>query len=118
MIMEIWGHYANDNGIHSLFVTDYTKNKNCFVIEGKELPPGLAPYTFRIECWDGAADQARELPEKAYCRFNNTRIRSNNAGHLEGKQSEAKIEVLKEEDSNDEYLKALIQYVECLYGCG
>lgn len=70
----------------------------------------MAPFIFRIECWDGAAEQAKVLEEKAYCRFNNTRVRMNSAGYLEGKQSEAKIEVLPE-DTEEADFKAFIQYV-------
>ncbi|KAJ3550967.1 hypothetical protein NMY22_g97 [Coprinellus aureogranulatus] len=107
--VQIIGSYMNDNGIYSLWVTDYTQNGLCYRPDGEQYPKGLVPYLFRIECWDNAVPQAQELQENAYCRFENMRIKRNRAGYLEGKQVEPKMKLL-EEDTDDEHLKALVQY--------
>ncbi|KAF6763897.1 hypothetical protein DFP72DRAFT_873698 [Ephemerocybe angulata] len=107
-VLHAFAHEGGRNEIYTLWVTDYTKNSKFYPPEAEWCPAALAPYVFRIEFWDAAAQFASKMKERAFYHLSNTRARMNGSGYLEGKQVEAKISLLEEGDDFD-HLKALIQ---------
>ncbi|RXW20528.1 hypothetical protein EST38_g5317 [Candolleomyces aberdarensis] len=107
--VEVLRGFSNENGVFTLWVTDYTKNPLAFPPQADWCPPQLVPYVFRIEMWDGAADEGLKMKEQTFYLLNNVRIRLNTAGYLEGKSVEPKQVLLEEATDDSVHFKSLLE---------
>lgn len=105
--------YKTNPNRYTVWTTDYTRNpeweshNSNFNKFYDWCAPDLRPYLFRIEFWDEAAGVARTMKNGFY-NFRNTCVRRDNYGLIEGRQCEAKITQLKEDDEYP-HLKALLR---------
>ncbi|KAF6759841.1 hypothetical protein DFP72DRAFT_1098925 [Ephemerocybe angulata] len=105
--------YKTNPNRYTVWTTDYTRNpeweshNSNFNKFYDWCAPDLRPYLFRIEFWDAAAGVARTMKDGFY-NFRNTCVRRDNYGLIEGRQCEAKITQLKEDDEYP-HLKALLR---------
>lgn len=106
------GH-LNDNGVYSLYVTDYTANTGVLPIAASWCPPDLADYVLKIEAWDGAAELAQKMFAGEFYSIGNARMMISRANHVEGKVVEEKFHRLDVEVDGDAnpYFKALLERV-------
>ncbi|KAI0362516.1 hypothetical protein OH77DRAFT_61120 [Trametes cingulata] len=96
--VEVLHGFRNDNGVYTVFVTDYTRNPNVSPTQGEWCPPRLAPYVLRIEMWDSSADVGPKMQAGEYYSIRNLRTRISGGGFLEGKMQEGeKISKLDED---------------------
>ncbi|KAG5354094.1 hypothetical protein C0989_009792 [Termitomyces sp. Mn162] len=109
--VEVLHGYLNENGVYSLYVTDYTANAGVYPIEASWCPPGLSDYVLQIQVWDGAVDMARGMFAGEYYSIENARMMMSRAGYVEGKVVEKKIQKLdvKEDGNVDSHFKALLE---------
>lgn len=107
------GH-ANDNGVYSLYVTDYSLNPSITPVQGVWCPKGLSEYVLKCEMWDDAAKMGKIMMAGEYYCIKNARMRVSLGGYVEGKIVEPKINKLEldpQEASRNPFLTALIEYV-------
>ncbi|OCH93878.1 hypothetical protein OBBRIDRAFT_789916 [Obba rivulosa] len=72
--VEVLKGFQNDNGVYSLYVTDYSTNDQLTHINGQWCPPALAQRVLKIEMWDTAAAIGPNMkPGELYC-MRNTRM--------------------------------------------
>ncbi|KAG6862080.1 hypothetical protein C0995_007210 [Termitomyces sp. Mi166 len=96
----LYGH-LNDNGVYSLYVTDYTVNTAVTPVQASWCSPDLADYVLKIEAWDGAVEITQGMFAGEYYSIKNARMMISRAGYVEGKVNEKKIQKLAvEEDGN------------------
>ena len=104
--------FLNSNGVHSIYVTDYTHNDQMAGIQANWCPPSLSDFVLQVEMWDDAAEVARTMREGEYYLIKNARMRANNLGYLEGKVAQSKIVRLEEADAETNiHLKSLLESV-------
>lgn len=101
----------NDNGVYSVFVTDYTRNPAVSPTQGEWCPPRLAPYVLRIELWDSSAEVGPTMQAGEYYSIRNLRSRIGGGGYLESKMQEGEKIVKLDEDQleNHPRLAALLK---------
>ena len=90
--------FKNDNGVYSLYVTDFTKNEG--LAKNDKWPNGRDGTVLKIEMWDAAALRGPTLRNKGYYRLENCRM-LNHDGYLQAKLVEPKIRELSKEDEKD-----------------
>ena len=90
--------FKNDNGVYSLYVTDFTKNKA--LGHNDKWPKGRNGMVLKVEMWDSAAARGPGLKNKGYYRLENCRM-LNQDQCLQAKLVEAKIRELSKEDEGD-----------------
>lgn len=100
----LYGH-MNDNEVYSLYVTDYTINKDGNPIQADWCPPALSDQVLKIEMWDAAASLGPTMLQGEYYSINNARMRVSQGGLVEGKVVERKVYVAKEDNP---HLQALL----------
>lgn len=108
--LKVLSGHPNNNGVFSLYVTDYTTNKQ-FNPTGYE-KQALAPpdSTMRIELWDASALLGPGMEIPGYYSIRNARVTDKN-GFVEAKVQEQKIRKLDpQSDPTDLHLTALLSY--------
>ncbi|RDB21408.1 hypothetical protein Hypma_011802 [Hypsizygus marmoreus] len=107
--VEVLHGYNNDNGVYSLYVTDYTRNTAVTPIQAEWCPVQLADLVLKFEVWDGAVDLAQAMLAGECYSIKNARMRLSMGGYLEGKIAEPKIERMEEWDAGvNPYYQALL----------
>lgn len=73
-------------------------------------PSRLSDLVFRIEVWDAAVDDAKNMVDGDYYSIKNVRARLSTGGYLEGKLVEPKTTRLEDADASyDVHLKKLLE---------
>ncbi|KAI0647426.1 hypothetical protein C8Q79DRAFT_1118413 [Trametes meyenii] len=96
--VEVLHGLRNENGVYSVFVTDYTRNSNVSPTQGEWCPTRLVPYVLRIEMWDSSALVGPTMQAGEYYSIRNLRTRISNGGYLEGKMQEGEKITLLDSD--------------------
>ncbi|KAI0636607.1 hypothetical protein C8Q77DRAFT_1276525 [Trametes polyzona] len=96
--VEVLHGLRNDNGVYSVFVTDYTRNPAVSPTQGEWCPPRVAPYVLRIELWDSSAEVGPRMQAGEYYSIRNLRTRISSGGYLEGKMQEGEKITKLDED--------------------
>ncbi|KAI0672845.1 hypothetical protein C8Q78DRAFT_1021641 [Trametes maxima] len=96
--VEVLHGLQNENGVYSVFVTDYTRNSNVSPTQGEWCPPRLVPYVLRIEMWDSSARVGPTMQAGEYYSIRNLRTRISSGGYLEGKMQEGEKIAQLDED--------------------
>ncbi|KAL1944803.1 hypothetical protein VTO73DRAFT_3233 [Trametes versicolor] len=109
--VEVLHGLRNDNGVYSVFVTDYTRNPAVSPTQGEWCPPRLAPYVLRVELWDSSAEVGPTMQAGEYYSIRNLRSRIGGGGYLESKMQEGEKIVKLDEDQLENYprLAALLK---------
>ncbi|KAF8891203.1 hypothetical protein BD779DRAFT_1513799 [Infundibulicybe gibba] len=108
--IEVVHRHTNDNGVISLYVTDYTKNSQVVAVQGAWCLPQLGDYILKIELWDSAADVGRTMAPGEYYALKNVRMKVSKGGYVEGTLSAPKILKMLEEDAGvNPQLEALLK---------
>ncbi|KAF5381117.1 hypothetical protein D9615_004129 [Tricholomella constricta] len=109
--VEVLHGHMNDNGVYSLYVTDYTVNEAITPVQAEWCPAGLADHVLKIEAWDAAVEVVQTMFVGEYYSIKNARMKFSQGGYLEGKLNEQKVRKLDvEEDSDvDRHFKALLE---------
>ena len=95
---QVLNGFENDNGVYSLYVTDFTKNQA--LANNDKWPKGQNGMVLKIEMWDAAASRGPSLKNKGYYRLENCRM-LNQESYLQAKLVEPKIRELSKEDEKD-----------------
>lgn len=105
--------HRNDNGVYSVYVTDYTHNPAITPVQASWCPPELADRVFKIEFWDAAIMLAQTMEKGDYWFLRNVRMRVSLGEYLEGNMQQVeKVRKLEESEvSNELHLVALLQSV-------
>lgn len=90
--------FKNDNGVYSLYVTDFTKN--AALGHNDKWPKGRNGMVLKIEMWDAAAAKGPSLKKNGYYRLENCRM-LNHDNYLQAKLVEPKIRELSKDDEGD-----------------
>lgn len=90
--------FKNDNGVYSLYVTDFTKN--LALGHNEKWPKRRNGMVLKVEMWDSAAAVGPDLKHRGYYRLNNCRM-LNHDHYLQAKLVESKIREFSKEDEND-----------------
>ncbi|KAH9843158.1 uncharacterized protein C8Q71DRAFT_237564 [Rhodofomes roseus] len=106
----LYGH-ANNNGIYSLYVTDYTQNPAMVPLERDWCPPMLSDKVLKMELFLEAAIKGPELKAGGYYFIGNCRMKTSTGGQLEATFSQVnKMRKLDDDALEDEpRLAALLQ---------
>ncbi|KAI0373030.1 hypothetical protein BV20DRAFT_849182 [Pilatotrama ljubarskyi] len=96
--VEVLHGFRNENGVYTVFVTDYTRNPNMSPTQGEWCPPRLAPYALRIEMWDSSAQVGPTMQAGEYYSIRNLRTRISGGGFVEGKMQEGEKITKLDED--------------------
>ncbi|TFY57085.1 hypothetical protein EVJ58_g7241 [Rhodofomes roseus] len=109
-ILVLYGH-ANNNGIYSLYVTDYTQNPAMVPLERDWCPPMLSDKVLKMELFLEAAIKGPELKAGEYYFLGNCRMKTSTGGQLEATFSQVnKMRKLDDDALEDEpRLAALLQ---------
>lgn len=109
--VEVLAGFPNlQDNIYSLYVTDYTCNKDLYPVQAKWCPASMATLVLKIEMWDSAATLGRRMEKGSFYHIRNARMKRSNYGCLEGKVVEQKITQLEEGESETNlYLRALLE---------
>lgn len=100
----------NDNGVYSLYVTDYTTNPSTTPCSQQWCPQKLSDFILKVEVWDSAVEAAQNMVKGEFYSIKNMRALISHGGYMEGKLVEPKIERLEEAAaSHNRPLEALIQ---------
>ncbi|KAL7283683.1 hypothetical protein ACG7TL_003119 [Trametes sanguinea] len=101
--VEVLHGFRHENGVYTVFVTDYTRNPHVSPTQGEWCPPRLAPYVLRIEMWDSSAEVGPAMQAGEYYSIRNLRTKISSGGYLEGKMQEGeKITKLDEDQLEDQ----------------
>jgi hypothetical protein len=98
LLGQVLSGFKNDNGVYSLYVTDFTKNQA--LGHNDKWPKRRNGAVLKIEMWDSAAARGPDLNVKGYYRLENCRM-LNHDNYLQAKLVESKIRELSKEDEND-----------------
>jgi hypothetical protein len=111
----LYGH-PNENGVYSLYVTDYSINPQITPVQATWCHPGLADRVLKIEMWPPADELAKRMLPGEYYSICNNRIKNSKGGFLEGSFSESrKARKLDETDAeSNSHLRSLLQCVDFL----
>ncbi|CDO73630.1 hypothetical protein BN946_scf185014.g100 [Trametes cinnabarina] len=109
--VEVLHGFRNDNGVHTVFVTDYTRNPNVSPTQGEWCPSHLAPFVLRIEMWDSSAEVGQTMQPGEYYSIRNLRTKISGGGYLEGKMQEGEKIARLDEDQleNQPHLAELLK---------
>ena len=104
----------NDNGVYSLYVTDYTNNDAIASIQASWCIPALADLIFKIELWNEASVVGPDMQPGEYYEIKNVRMKESTGGYWEGSFSEVKKLRKLDEESLEEvpHLVELLKYVQ------
>ncbi|KAI0345219.1 hypothetical protein BDW22DRAFT_1354123 [Trametopsis cervina] len=108
--VEVLQGHMNENGVYSLYVTDYTHNESIAPVIAGWCIPALSDLVFKIELWNEASLKGPELKNGGYYEIKNVRIKESTGGYWEGSFSE--IKKLRELD--DEALEGENHLVDLL----
>ncbi|GBE81897.1 hypothetical protein SCP_0402710 [Sparassis crispa] len=108
---EVLHGYNNDNGVYSLYITDYTRNPALTAVQRDWCPPQLADRVLKMEMWNSAAAKAPDIKVGEYWFFGNNRMKVSSGGYLEATISEANKMRKLDEDvlEGAPHLEALLQ---------
>ncbi|EPQ57875.1 hypothetical protein GLOTRDRAFT_119853 [Gloeophyllum trabeum ATCC 11539] len=111
--VEIVFLYLSDNdGPHSLYVTDYTKNAAPMPFNTAWCRAEFAEYVLKIEIWDAAKELCKNMQAGEYYSLGNIKFRSGSSGYYEGKANNVKCVKLHAEDEaakEHPHLQALLR---------
>lgn len=112
-VVQVLSGHHNDNGVYSLYVTDYTRNELIPPVNASWCAPALSDLVFKIEMWMEAAIKGPEMKPAEYYEIKNVRIKESAGGYWEGSFSEVKkLRKLDEEELEEEpTLIELLKYV-------
>lgn len=82
--------FQNDNGIYTLYVTDYTVNDQLTHANWQWCPPALAQRVLKIEMWDAAAEVGPNMKPGEFYSIRNVRMRLSAGSSWEAKFVEGK----------------------------
>ncbi|KAG6854698.1 hypothetical protein C0991_002409 [Blastosporella zonata] len=110
LLLQVLNGHLNDNGVYSLYVTDYTINAAVPPVQASWCSPKLADYVLKIEAWDDAVEVAQGMFTGEYFSIKNARMMISHGGYLEGKVVEKKIQKLdvKEDGPINDNFKAFL----------
>lgn len=109
-LQALQGSHNFNSHVHTLYVTDYTRNEQMMGIQANWCPASLSEFVVQFEMWDGAATIAKEMQPGQYYSIKNARMVVNPKGFPEGKVRETKILQLTEDHTNP-HLRALLELV-------
>ncbi|KZP21160.1 hypothetical protein FIBSPDRAFT_519794 [Athelia psychrophila] len=109
--VEIMKGFLNDNGVYSLYVTDYTPNSQMTPVQAEWCPPELGDRILKVEMWDSASALGQTMETGEYWFLRNCKMKVSRGGYLEGTMQEARGVVKLEESESDHHphLAALLQ---------
>jgi hypothetical protein len=109
----LYGH-ENDNGVYSLFVTDYTSNAEVDPIQASWCPSEIAHMVLKVEMWSPSSECAKTMQPGEIYSFCNMRMKVSTGGYIEGSFTEAhKLRRLDLNEAGSEpHLQALLKYVQ------
>jgi ssDNA-binding domain of telomere protection protein len=108
-ICKVLQGFQNQNGVYSLYVTDYTENSG--LPDNDRWGDKLLQMVLKIEMWDAAAAVGPTIVPNGFYLLTNCRMMLK-GGFLEGKLVENKIKRLDENnDTENEALMKLLTYV-------
>lgn len=112
-LVQVLSGHQNDNGVYSLYVTDYTRNEFIPPVSASWCAPALSGLVLKIEMWKEAAIKGPEMKPGDYYEIKNVRIKESSGGYWEGSFSEVrKLRKLDEEELEEEpNLVELLKYV-------
>lgn len=110
-IGQIMKGFLNDNGVYSLYVTDYTPNSQMTPVQAEWCPPELGDRILKVEMWDSASALGQTMETGEYWFLRNCKMKVSRGGYLEGTMQEARGVVKLEESESDHHphLAALLQ---------
>lgn len=83
--------YKNDNGVYSLYVTDYTRNECITPVQAPWCHPKLQDNVLKVEMWEEAAELGAKMTAGDYFSMGNVRMKVSSGGYVEGTISDRKI---------------------------
>ena len=95
---QVLNGFKNDNGVYSLYVTDFTKNQA--LGHNDKWPKGRSGTVLKIEMWDSAAARGPNLKNRGYYRLENCRMLHQDH-YLQAKLVEPKIREFSKEEESD-----------------
>ena len=99
-----------DNGVFSLYVTDYTRNDQVAIVQNNWWPSSISDRILLIEMWDAAAEMGPSLKTGDFIYIGNARMVTNHyTGYLQAKLQQNKIRRLLETDT-DPHLSDLLEW--------
>lgn len=110
LALQVLNGFQNENGVHTIFVTDYTANPEVAVCQAQWCPPGLNDRVVRFELWDEAAKKGPDFVPGSYWTVRNARMRRANDGYAEGKIVQPKFGRL-DADNDFPAMKLLLECV-------
>jgi len=100
--------YPNDDHTYSLYVTDYTVNKEIQPVTATWCDPLLADRVLKVEMWNNAAEYARSMMRAGdYYFLGNNRMKISGNGYVVGTMSED--EKIRKLDEAEEERHPLLQ---------
>lgn len=106
--------YPNENGVYTLFVTDYTRNNSIVPVEKDMWPKQLCDKVLKFELFAPAAEKGPAIAErKGYYFFGNCRMKVSTGGYWEATWSQInKMRRLDEDELEAEpHLAELLKWV-------
>lgn len=87
--VEVLAGYPNENGVYTLFVTDYTRNNSIVPVEKDMWPKQLCDKVLKFELFAPAAEKGPAIAErKGYYFFGNCRMKVSTGGYWEATWSQ------------------------------
>ncbi|KAG6896146.1 hypothetical protein C0992_010004 [Termitomyces sp. T32_za158] len=116
-VHQVLHGHLNDNGVYSLYVTDYTANTGVSPISASWCPRSLSDYVLKIEVWDDAVEMAQTMFAGEFYSIKNARMMISRANYVEGKVVQKKIQQLDVQIDGDvnTYFKALLERVITIF---
>ncbi|PSR77622.1 hypothetical protein PHLCEN_2v7812 [Hermanssonia centrifuga] len=110
-IGEVLHGFQNENEVYSIYVTDYTANKEITPVNAPWCHHALADRVLKVEMWLEAAPMGAEMKPGDFIEINNIRMKSSSGGYLEATFSEGrKMRKLDADELEKEpHLEALLQ---------
>ncbi|KAJ3555854.1 hypothetical protein NM688_g2350 [Phlebia brevispora] len=83
--VEVLKTHRNDNGVWSVYVTDYTSNEGLADLNVSWSDSSLVNRILKVEMWDAAGDVAANMQPGEFYSIRNMRMKLSNGGYWEGK---------------------------------
>ncbi|TFK42385.1 hypothetical protein BDQ12DRAFT_676116 [Crucibulum laeve] len=112
--VQVLHGWQNDNGVYTLYVTDYTKNAEISSTHSGWCLPALSDYVLKMEMWDDASKMGLNMRTGEYYHINNARMVRSKGGYMEAKVTQTKIRQLQDDDTDDMHLTALLERKKAL----
>ncbi|KZT09597.1 uncharacterized protein LAESUDRAFT_512246 [Laetiporus sulphureus 93-53] len=108
--VEVLDGYPNDNGVYSLYVTDYTSNAQLAVVN-KDRCADMGNRVLKLELFNEAAEYGPKFKPGEFWFFGNSRMKVSEGGYVEATFSAVqKMRKLDEDELDTEpHLEALLK---------